>query len=228
MKIRITLLAAILIAPLVLATTVLAEEAQNNNEQTTQSTTQSTDGDKTDKTNKSEKTAEEKAKLHDRLEKRKSDAKLRLTTAQQKRFQTRCKGAQTLLRNVDKHNGTIKTNRHKLHTNLVDRLNKLETKLAAKGVDTAALKAQIAELQAKITTFDTDFDAYKQAVADLAEIDDCTSDPTAFKASLDTARTALQKVKDDAAAIRTYVKDTVKPTLSLIREELKSMSTEGN
>lgn len=219
-------LASLLLVPVFFGAAVLAEEAQNS-EQTSQTTqTKKDDTQTTDTSNKN--TDDQKAKLKERLEKRKADAKLRLTTAQEKRLQTKCKTAQGFVKKIDGRNGTIETNRHKVHTTLVDRLNELQAKLVAKGVNTDTLKGQITELQTKVDTFNTDFAAYKQAVSDVTSIEDCTTDPTAFKTSLDAARTALQKVRDDAAAIRSYVKDTIKPTLAAIRAELNApKNTEG-
>lgn len=213
MKSRIGVLLTIgLLVPLFFVGSVLAitTEATTTTEQPAEATTQTETLNET-----------QKKELSERIQKRKTEAKLRLTTVQQKRIQTRCKNAQGLVKNVSGRVKGIETNRTKVHANLVDRLKNLETKLAAKNVDTAQYKTQIAELEAKIATFNTDMAAYKQAVADLGNIEDCTSDPTAFKASLEVTRAALQKVHDDAVAIRTYVKDTIKPTLTVIRTQLE-------
>jgi hypothetical protein len=111
-----------------------------------------------------------------------------------------------------------------VYPNLVDRLNKLETKLAAAGADTTELKTEITMLQTKVDTFKTDLAAYKQSVADLVDMD-CTSDPTGFKASLEDARAGLTKVREDGVAIKTYVNDTIKPTLKSIRASLETTAT---
>lgn len=228
MKTRISIIAASLLMPLLLANVVLAED----NAQATSEPKTTLSQQETETNNKpQELTATQKAELKSRLDKRKADAKLRLTTVQEKRLQARCKNAQGLVMSVSGKSNGLETSRAKIHSNLLERLTKLEAKLTENEVNTDTLKAQTVELQAKITTFNTDFSAYKQAVSDLASIEDCTTDPTAFKASLDASRAALQKVRDDAAAIRNYVKDVIKPTLATIRAELdakKANSGEAN
>lgn len=170
----------------------------------------------------------QKKAMQDRLQQRKDALKLKLTTVQQKRLQSRCKSAQgKLTSEAAKVNG-IATSRTKVHANIIDHLTSLETKISAQGLDTTALKAQIATLQTKITVFTTDLALYKDAVNDLAAMD-CAADPTAFKASLESARTARAKLREDGAAVHAYIKDTIKPTLATLRAQLeaKKTSTEG-
>lgn len=227
MKSRIiTVLGIAVLTPVFLIGTVLAVEDPGQTT-TTNTTTSETKPESTTTTTPKTLSAEEKQKLAERLQKRKEELKTKLTTVQQKRLQTRCKASQGLIQKVSGRQNGLETSRTKVHANLVDRLTKLETKLADKNLDTTELKAQITELQAKIATFKTDLEAYKTAVADLGQMD-CEADPTAFKASLDSSRTALQKVHDDAAAIRAYVKDTIKPTLQKIRAQLGDQNQEGS
>ena len=46
---------------------------------------------------------------------------------------------------------------------------------------------------------------------------DCLTDPTAFKAALEAARTSQATVLKDIKAIRAYINDTIKPTLTDIK-----------
>lgn len=216
MKARISVALGIgLLLPLFAVGAVFAQDSS----QTTTNTTTQTDDTSTTETKPL--TDAQKKEMNARTEKRKAEAKLKLTAVQQKRIQARCKNAQGLVRSVGVKVKGVETSRTKIHANLVERLTELQTKLDAKNVDTTQLKAEIAELKVKIATFDTDLAAYKQLVADLAELD-CTADPAAFKTSLDSARASLQKVRDDAVAVRTYVKDTIKPTLKSIQTQLES------
>ena len=208
MKSRITLaISAGLLTPLFAITPVLAVDtpaATPTNTTTTAETTQTTD---------------QKQQQADRIQKHKDELKIKLTTTQQKRLQTRCKGAQGI---VSSHGAKIKgteTSRDEVYTNLVNHFNTLQGKLDQKGGDTVELKAEITELQAKINTFKTDLATYKQTATDLSTMD-CATDPAGFKASLETARTQLKKVHDDGAAIKDYVTNTVKPTLHKIRTSL--------
>lgn len=226
MKSRISLVIALgLIVPLFAAVPVFAVDGQDDSSSTTQQ-------DTTTETKKETLTEQQKKELSERIQKRKSEAKAKLNYTQEKRLKSRCKNAQGLVRSVGSRVKGVETSRGKVHTNLVDRLKSLETKLKSKGVDTTTLQSQITELEAKIATFNADLAVYKQAVSDLGNIEGCTADPAAFKASLEAARSALTKVREDAVAIRSYVKDTIKPTLKEIRAQLeasqpKDESSEG-
>lgn len=169
-------------------------------------------------------TEDDNAKLNDRIQKRKTELKTKLTTAQQKRVQSKCKNAQGILKNNTTRANTVDKNRKNIHANMVERLTSLETKLAAKELDTTAFKAQITALEAKVETFNTDMTVYLQAVADTSQLD-CAADPVAFKASLDASRTALQKVRTDAVDIRTHVINNVKPELLKLRTQLPVKET---
>lgn len=165
--------------------------------------------------------------LQQRIDKRKTELKTRLTFLEQKNITTKCKASQQ--GHVAPLKGRItgiETSRTQVHRELLDRLTKFSEKLKAAGGDTSKLDANIAELQTKIDTFNTDLAAYKQAVSDLSELD-CIQDPTGFKASLEAARAAREKVSQDSQAIRTYVKETVKPTLSQIRQQIEEKKDEG-
>lgn len=162
---------------------------------------------------------ERKAKLQERIAKRKTDLKLRIAATEKQRLQARCKNSTGKFNALDGRIKGIETSRAQVYENLVDRLTKLSEKLQERNVDTSELDAEIAQLQEKIATFQTDLATYKQAVADLKDMGaDCAADAEGFKASLETARSALQKVKADAADIKIFVKETIKPTLKEIRQ----------
>lgn len=228
MKSRISLLVmAGLLLPVVALSPVFAMDSTGESTTTTTTTNQDSTTQTETQPEKEQLTDTQKQELQQRIEQRKAEAKLRLSAAQEKRIKLRCKNAQGLIRVVSGRVKSIETNRGKVHTNLVDRLNKLQAKVAAKGVDTTTLKSQIAELETKIATFNTDLAVYKQTVADLGNIDDCTADPTAFKASLEDARAALLTVKQDALVIRSYINDTIKPTLKAIRAQLEPATNDS-
>ena len=205
MKSRITvalstglLLSVLLVAP------VLAVETTQDDASTSQAQTKKED-------------------LQKRLEKRKEALKTKLTVAQEKRLGLRCKNAQAMIKDLQAKATKVHVNRAEAHKNLVTRLTTLQGKLDSKGADTAKLKTQITELQTKIAMFDTDLATYKQSVADLVDMD-CTVDPAGFKASLEEARAELKKVQADSAAVKAYVKDTIKPTLVAIRVSIAGTS----
>lgn len=164
--------------------------------------------------------AEDAKSIADRIAQRKTELKTKLTALEKTRIQTKCKASQG---NLSSEKGRIKgleTSRSEVYTNLLNRLNSLSEKLKVKGVDTTTLNSDIATLKTKIDTFNTDLTAYKTAVTDLSGMD-CAADPDGFKASLEAARSALKKVNDDGAAVRSYLSDTIKPLLKSIRTELE-------
>ena len=163
----------------------------------------------------------EKTTVADRVAKRKTELKTKLTTVQQKRVQSRCKNAQTLLKVTIEKATKVQANRDKIHADLLNKLTNLETKLVASGVDTTELKAQITDLQTKVNTFKTDSAAYIQAAQDTAATD-CQTDPVAFKASLEDARATLKKLQVDAVAIRTTFAQEIKPRLADAKSKLET------
>lgn len=163
--------------------------------------------------------------LKTRLEKRKADLKTRLTNLQKTALKNKCKAAQGKLSSVSGRAKGVLTSRTKVHENLVARLENLSEKLDSKGVDTAEFKDMIAELKAKIATFEADYAIYQQTITDL-ETMDCAIDPDGFKASLDAARLNLQTVNNDAKAIRSYLTDSIKPLLVTIRTQLAGTQAE--
>ncbi len=203
------LISAVLIMPIVsLATTALV------NAEGTSTTTTTTQSDSTDTESPDD------VSLLKRLTDRKAALNIKLTTAEQARLKLKCKIAQTgAISSLSGRIKGIETSRTQVYNNLLDQLNKFDTKLKAKNVDTTTFEAEIATLKTKIATFQTDLATYKQDVVDLKSLD-CLTDPTAFKAALETARTQKTKVAADAADIKTYVTGTIRPTLVAIRTQL--------
>lgn len=160
--------------------------------------------------------------LMQRLADRKTELNIKLTTVEQAHIKDRCKVAQGA--GVNSLEGRVKgveTSRNEVYRNLVNRLADLDAKLKAKKVDTTKLEAEIAILKTKIATFQADLAKYKQALVDLKSMD-CVADPTAFKASLESARTLREQLLKDATDVKSYVTDTIKPTLKDIRAQLEA------
>jgi hypothetical protein len=218
MKIRLRyLLASILTAGSMVATPAfaLAHEGEVKPATTTTTTTQT-----------EETSAEAKAKRKARLDKAKLDFKVKLTAVASARIKERCVNAQSQVAKLNDKFGNSVTKRTKAYEALQSRLDKLVTKLKEKGVDTATLEQQITELDTKITTYNTDLDAYKQSLVDLKEVD-CKTDPDAFKAALEASRAAHVKIVEDVTGIRTFLKDTIKPTLKEILTSLEKSETDS-
>lgn len=170
--------------------------------------------------------ADDAATIKSRVEKLKTDLKIKLTTVEEARFKERCKAAQGTVGALITRFGTGVIKRTKAYENLSHRLEDLIPKLKAANINTTELEQQKTELDAKIATYNTDLAAYKQALNDLKAFD-CVTDPTGFKAALEAARTAHAALMTDATAIRSYVVDTIKPTLSEIRTQLQDKKSNG-
>lgn len=210
------LFASVLVAPLLVFGTVAAEEGDppEDTSTTTQTTTQKP------------KTGNEGLTLEQRIQKYKTQLQTKLNNAEKLRVTSRCKASQGKVSSIKGRITGLETSRQQVYANLTSRLTDLSSKLKAKGLDTAALDSQIAELQIKVDTFNTDLAKYKEAVGDLAEMN-CTTDPDAFKASLETARTLRAQVVKDGQAIKSYLSDTIKPTLVGLRKQLETDTNDG-
>jgi hypothetical protein len=171
-------------------------------------------------------TAAEELKM--RLEKRKTELKTKLLATEQVRLKARCKASQAVLTGLSKRLDNTAANHTKAYKAINTKLSTLTPKLDDKGLDTTALKNAQVTLANKIAAYETNLKSYQQAVSDLKTMD-CVADPTAFKASLETARSLRQKLHDSAADIRTYVNQTIKPILAQLRAQLaqKESTTEG-
>jgi len=162
--------------------------------------------------------------MEDRINKFKTNFKINLTADEMSRIKLKCVGAQTIVGDLHTKFGDKITPRTKAYTELQTRLNNLVTKLKAKSVDTTTLEAEITTLNTKIATFNTDLTAYKQALSDLKDVN-CKTDPTGFQAALQAARSAHNTLVSDALAIRTYLVNTIKPTLQDIKKQLDAKAS---
>jgi hypothetical protein len=139
-----------------------------------------------------------------RVGKYKQSLKNQPTAAEQAKIKLNCKAAQ-------------------VNVSITNNLKTLVTDLKASNVDTAALETQRDALQKLITTYGTDLKTYQENIADMNAID-CVTDPVGFKAALEAARSSQAIVLKDIKAIRTYVNDTIKPTLV----DLKNNNANGS
>ena len=164
-----------------------------------------------------------------RVNDRKAAARTRVAAAKQARIKNLCQGSQGKLSSIHGRVKGLETSRTQVHQNLVNRLNKASEKLAAQSVDVTTLNEQIAELNTLIEAFQTSLAAYKDALTDVAEMD-CAEDAAGFQLSLEAARQARSDTGASSQAIRTYLRDTIKPTLVELRRQLEQAdgSTDSN
>ena len=151
-----------------------------------------------------------------RVSKYKLALKTQPTVAEQAKIKANCKAAQVKGRVLSTQITQKVVIRSAAYVTVTGKLDTLITDLKAANVDTAKLETERDELQKLITTYGTDLKTYQENIADMNSVD-CLTDPTAFKAALESARTSQAIVLKDIKAIRTYVNDTIKPTLQDIK-----------
>lgn len=220
MKTRLrVLLSVILATPLLVFGMAHAVDGTGDTSQSSDSTNNTQNAETNDQ--------QEAADLKTRIEEHKAALKTKLTTLEQRHVQLVCKAAQGKLTSTINRVKGVETSREAIYKALTTHLTDLITKLKAKGADTKALEDEVTVLNTKIATFNTDLATYKQDLNDLGTMT-CTTDPTGFKAQLETSRSARLKVLADATTIKAYVKDTIKPTLQTIRQKLGTTNNEGS
>lgn len=170
--------------------------------------------------------ATDKAKIEERVEKRRKDRNFRIPFAEQVKVKERCKNSQGKLSSLSGRIKGIETSRTKRHANLLDRLNKVAETLKQKDIDTAELEAQITVLKTHFTGFDSELAAYKLVVSDLALMD-CQPSPVGFRASLEVARESRTKTLQSSQAVKVYLRSTIKPTLQQLRSQVNASQSTG-
>lgn len=219
----------LLAAPIISTSMVFAEGGGTSGSSKPATPTTTIETPKTVATTETEKPAgtDDAKALQARLELHKTELKIKLSAIEKLNIQNKCKAAQGLISSVKGRANGLETSRTEIYKNITSRLADLSAKLKNRQADTTVLDADIAMLQTKIVAFNSDFAAYKQDVADVADIVDCKTDPDAFKATLMAARTAQEKVSKDAQAVHGYVTDTIKPLLATIRADLEKKTAGG-
>ena len=166
----------------------------------------------------------QKGDLQKRNIARKEALKIKLTAKEEQRLKLRCTSAQGKVRSMQGRIKGYDTSHTAVYGGLAERLTKLVDTLKAQDVDTTQLAAQVAVLTTKSNTFKSDLATYKDDISDLAEID-CKTDAVGFKAALEAARTKQAALRQQAVDIKTYVKETIRPTLQTIRKQLAQETT---
>jgi hypothetical protein len=168
-----------------------------------------------------------KKTLAERIEEYKTKQALKLTLAQQTVLKAKCKAGQVITKALAIKITTNDKARVKAYEEVTKVLADIIPRLKDADVDVTELTAQQTKLAELITTYNADVTTYKTSLSDMNELD-CVADPVAYKAALETARAARATVAQDAAAIRTYVTETIKPALKDAKTSLTSTKTEGN
>jgi len=164
--------------------------------------------------------------LEQRTENYKKNIRDRVPESELSRITLRCSVAQTNAKNISSRIATVQSTRVEAYDEILKKLNDMLTKLEVQAFETTKLKDNIGVLTQKITEFKANMAGYKQAVDDLNAID-CTKDPLSFKAALITARNHHAKLSILVGDIRTYIANTIKPTLKQVRGQIEKGQTVG-
>jgi hypothetical protein len=203
----------VLILPLVGGGAVYAQhdDQMNGDEPTSNQTTTNTATTKT---------------REQRIKERKDKVTERLTAAKERQVKLRCKAANGLIKSASRRIGSFEAKRTKVYAGVVSRLEGLSPKLKAAGVDTAAFDEQVATLKTKAEAYEMALAELKTAVEDLGDMD-CTSDPAGFMATLEEAHKLRMDVIEKGQDFKNYLKNTVKPTLRTIKQQLEAKKAQG-
>lgn len=163
--------------------------------------------------------------LEQRLETYKVERKID-TKNKEERLKLRCGIAQANLRNLQIRINQAQTTRATAYKNIADILNNLQKSLNEQAFETTNLTAVIDVYNSKVADYTANMNAYKQAVDDAVAVN-CVNDPHGFRGALETARLYHEKMVPLITDIRSYVTNTVKTTLTQIKDQLISGRTTG-
>lgn len=145
---------------------------------------------------------------------------------EQNQIRLRCGVAQANAKTLSTRLARVRDARFAAYDKILKDLNALLGRLENQAYETTALQENINTLQGKVDSFKTNMTNYYNAVNDMATMD-CNADPVGFIAAVEAARKAHALVLPEITDIRTYVTNTIKPTLAQVREQIESGRTVG-
>lgn len=145
---------------------------------------------------------------------------------QEDKMKLRCEGVITYIETLNPRLVALQKSRNKAYSSISNQLEELYKRLEAQAFETSKLKTNLDELNAKLATFRADMKGYRQASADMIQIN-CRKEPIAFIAALETARTKHDALVVLVGDIREYIANTIKPTLQQVRTQIEDGQTVG-
>ena len=182
----------------------------------------------TDTAEQSTADTEEKTKKATRIQEYKDKVAEKISQSEENRVAGLCKGAQTVVTNMQTKLDKALENRQTTYQRISDRLAELVAKLKVAGADTAELEAAVASVDAQSAQVIALIQTHQTTLSDLSSMD-CATDPAGFKAALSSARDDRKAIVAASQSLRQYVTDNLKPILKTIRENLaaKEAQTES-
>lgn len=169
-------------------------------------------------------TNEQKKTRASRVEEYKKNVKDKLSQTSKAKIVDKCEKAQSVAKTRHSKDENNLKGRSTAYSKIVEALERTSVRLKNDGIDVSKLESNTTELNAKIQNFNALEATSRQTLQDLSLID-CKSDPEAFKAALESARTARQNTQVAAKEVRTYLKDVVKQTLKTLKVERENQVT---
>lgn len=103
------------------------------------------------------------------------------------------------------------------YQNIISRLDTLALRIENNDGDATSLRASITELSDLVSQFEADYRLYIAEVRDA--VNNACGEEVTFKNIIGKALSALRTAKADAADIRAYIDESLKPLLREVRQE---------
>lgn len=164
--------------------------------------------------------------ISERLLKRKSELRLKISDETKKRLVERCGTAQSKVESQKTKDSQIRDKRFQRYNGILKRVSAMIGRLNQQGISTANLQTALTNYTTAVNQYLADAETYKAAIADLAAMA-CDKDAEGFSATLQTARTAKQMQLKDATEIRTAIAG-IKQALADAKQALRDVEGDAN
>ena len=158
--------------------------------------------------------------LEQRVAQRKAERKVTLDDKTVRRLETRCTNTQGKIRTLKSRYSDTSNNRNKTYRNIDAKMWVIIGSLKLIDKDTFKLEQQRLELAKQVAAFDNSSAQFRQVMDDAAAMN-CRADPAGFMALIETARLYNAQIRKSFTSIRSYVIDTIKPTITEYSTELE-------
>lgn len=145
-------------------------------------------------------------------------AKSEVAIARAKGFSEKCSTIENRVKNKTDIFGNRQTAHMAVYNNMIDRIEKFIARAKEAKLDTTKAEADLVVLKEKIAIFKTDYTAFNTGAINL-KANVCDKQEGTFKTSLSASHAQLKIVHEDAGAIRTFWRETMKLDLLALREK---------
>ncbi len=166
------------------------------------------------------------ASLKQRVQNYKKQLSYEVKKGEQDEIILSCAVAKENITILSTHLATVHKKRSRAYADMSSRLQKVYERLEEQAFETSKLKANLDELNAKISSYNAEMKSLIRTVDDMKQID-CKTDPVAFIAALEYARNSHRDIISIVDDIREYITNTIKPTMNQIREQVVAGQTVG-